>query len=103
MKITTLIPVTRNDGSAVSQSELDGILRLFWSTFGALTVDGRTQGYWLDNGTLYQDECLKVVIAIDDHRLPEAEQIIHNVGRQLGQLAMYLEVDHAAEVRIIRI
>jgi hypothetical protein len=103
VKFTTLIPVTRNDGSPVDAVELQAILQRFWLTFGACTVDGRTQGYWVDAGQLYQDECLKIVVACDTGRLPEAEDLVREVGRELGQLAMYFEVDRTSEVRILRI
>jgi hypothetical protein len=103
MKVTTLIPTRRNDGSEVSRDELNGIVGLFYAAFGACTLDGTTQGYWVNDGTLYQDECMKLFVACEESQLATAEQIVRDIGRQLGQLAMYLEVDRSSEVRILRI
>ncbi len=102
MKFTTLIPTTRNDGSPVTTSELKTILDCFWAAFGACTVEGKTDGYWVDGGTPFQDECLKVVVSCENDRLAEAESLVRDVGKQLGQLAMYFEVQYFDGVRIIR-
>lgn len=103
MKATTLIPVRRNDGSPVPAEEMEDIIQRFTVTFGGCTVDGRTKGYWIDNATVYEDECLKVVVVCDAARRPELEAIVRDIGRQLGQLAMYLEFDTTTEVQIMRI
>jgi regulator of RNase E activity RraB len=103
MKATTLIPVRRNDGSPVPADEIEDIIQRFVSTFGGCTVDGRTKGYWVDNATVYEDECLKVVVVCDAIRRPELEALVRDIGLQLGQLAMYLEIDNSTEVQIMRI
>jgi len=103
MKATTLIPVRRNDGSQVDSAELRKIIRRFVAAFGGCTVEGRTQGYWVDDATVYEDECLKVVVICDAARRPELEAIVRDIGLQLGQLAMHLEIDNTTEVQIMRI
>jgi len=103
MKFTTLIPTTRNDGSPVDAAELNGIYQRFYSVFGACTLEGTTQGFWMDGGTLYQDICVKLVVSCDELMLETAEALIREIGQQLGQLAMYLEVDRNADIRILRI
>lgn len=55
----------------------------------------------MDGGRLYQDECLKVTVACTSDRLAAAEQMVRDIGRQLGQLAMYFEIDESAEIRIL--
>lgn len=103
MKITVLIPTTRNDGSAVSETEQDGIVRLFWTNFGAASVDGRVSGYWVNDGTLYLDDSLKLFVVCDESQLDACLTIVKAVGKQLGQLAMYVEIDRHTDVRIIDI
>lgn len=103
MKVTTLVPTHRNDGSAVAADELQAILQRFWVAFGGCTVDGRTEGYWVDGGRMYSDECLKVFVVVTEAQLPEVESLVREIGQQLGQLAMYLEVDRTSEVRIMEI
>ena len=103
MKFTTLIPVRRNDGSKVSRRDITAIFQRFYVRFGACTVEGPTQGYWMDGGTLYQDECHKLIVACDEGDLADAEQLVRDIGRQLGQLAMYFEIDRTSDIRILRI
>ena len=55
MKFITLIPTERNDGSPVSQSELQLILEQFWRQFGGSTVEGPVDGHWIDDG---EQRCL---------------------------------------------
>lgn len=103
MKFTTLIPTHYNDGSPVSQRVLQDIQREFWTKYGGATVEGIVQGFWLDAGTLYEDECLKIVVSCDNERLSEVEQHIIQIGKRLGQEAMYLEVQYLDGVRILKI
>ena len=44
IKFTTLIPLSRNDGSKVSRKELAAIQAEFWKIFGGMTRDGVTVG-----------------------------------------------------------
>lgn len=94
IKVITLVPTHRNDGSPVSESEWNGIIQRFWIKFGGVTVAGQTEGHWVDpeSGTLYRDVCWQVFIIIEDNLLSEAEEFVAGLGRQLGQLAMYFEV-----------
>jgi hypothetical protein len=103
VKFTTLIPTRRNDGSAVSKTEMTAILQKFWMTFGALTDEGKTNGVWQDGGKVFRDECLKIVVSCDNERLEEAKALVIEVGRQLGQLAMYFEVAYYDGVQILKV
>ena len=105
MKFTTLIPLFRNDGSRVSKREMNAILKELRSRFGALTQEGPVIGHWVDttDGRVYVDESLKVWIACDNRRLEEARQIVTEIGRQLGQKAMFFEVQYYDGVQILEI
>lgn len=103
MKFTTLIPTTRNDGSEVSEGEIQQILGMFWQRFEGATVEGKTEGFWVDGDQLYKDICLKVSVSCDSNRLAEAETLIKEIGKQLGQLAMFFEVQYFDGVRILKI
>jgi hypothetical protein len=103
MKFTTLIPIRYNDGSPVDESELQDIVREFWTNYGGATIERTVQGYWLADGTLFEDECLKVVVSCDNERLTEVEHHIIKIGHRLRQDAMYLEVQYLDGVRILKI
>jgi hypothetical protein len=105
MTFTTIIPRQRNDGSAVSRKELNAILRQLRERFGGVTIDGEVEGHWVDpsDGKHYRERSLKITVACDRERLHEAEDVVREIGRQLGQKAMYFEVRYYDGVRILRI
>lgn len=103
MKFITLIPTERNDGSVVSSVEMQAILQRFWQEFGGSTVDGPVDGHWIDRGTVYQDQCWRVTVSCDNDKLDQARQLVMEIGRQLGQLAMYFEVQYYDGIQILKI
>jgi hypothetical protein len=104
MKFTTLIPTTRNDGTAVKPSVLHRVLDSLWRPFRAISKEGYVTGHWIDaDGTEFTDVCLRVSIECDRNRLFEAIKAVRRVGRQLGQRAMYFEVAGYDGVQMLRI
>lgn len=83
MKFSTIIPVIRNDGTPVPQQELDAILQSLWTTFGGLTVEGSTEGHWVDHqtGQHYHDPGLRVTVVCDRNRLTEARSAVVAIGK----------------------
>lgn len=104
LKITTLIPLRRNDGSKVSPAEVNEIVRGLWVMFHGVTREGKTRGDWIDpkDGRHYHDTCEKVVIETDRQRLVEITATIKAIGRRLGQKAMYMEVQYYDGVQFLR-
>lgn len=102
MKFTTLVPTRRNDGSPVEDAEMRDILRGLRETFGGVTLEGTTEGQWTDDGTVYLDECWKVSVVTENDRYSEAEQAVRDIGKRLGQLAMFFEVQYFDGVRFLR-
>ncbi|HLQ44605.1 MAG TPA: hypothetical protein VK137_07750 [Planctomycetaceae bacterium] len=105
MKFTTLIPRRRNDGSRVSKDEMNSIVTELQNHFGGLTREGTVIGHWVDSadGKVYVDESLKVCVACDNRRLEEARQFVTEIGRRLGQKAMFFEVQYYDGVQILEI
>jgi hypothetical protein len=104
MKFTTLIPTTRNDGTAVEPSVLERLVNSLWRPFRGMTKEGPVTGRWIDDdGTEFSDVCLKVSIECDRDRLAEAIRAVTRLGRKLGQRAMYFEVAGYDGVQILRI
>lgn len=97
MKFSVMIPVKRNDGSAVPEVEQEDIFRMFWSRFGGCTVDAVADGYWQDDsGKLYIDKVRRVTVSSSGNSregLKLARRIIRKVGSVLGQKVMYFEHD----------
>jgi hypothetical protein len=95
----TLVPTRRNDGSEVPRGEQDAILQALRERFGGLTIEGIVEGHWIDpaDGRLYVDQSLKIVVAFEAERLTEARQAVRDIGKQLGQIAMYFEVRDGIE------
>ena len=104
MKFTTVVPKFRNDGSPVPPEELDAIIERIWQQFGGATVEGEVTGHWVDrtDGTHYRDLSLRVSVACERERLAEAQEAVRQIGRQLGQKAMYFEVQGYDGVQILR-
>ncbi len=93
MKFTTLIPTTRNDGTAVKPAALERLIHSLWRPFRGMTNEGLVTGRWVDDDdTVFTDVCIKVAIECDRERLPEAVRAVRRLGRRLGQRAMYFEV-----------
>lgn len=104
MKFTTHIPTTWNDGTDVEPRLLSRLIDQLWHPFGGGTEEGWVTGHWVDDdGTEYTDVCVKVSIACDRGRLPEAVRAVRRLGRRLEQKAMCFEVTGYDGVQILRI
>jgi hypothetical protein len=98
MTFTTFIPTARNDGRRVSRRELRAILRRLQRQFGGYTMSGEEEGEWTDesSGQVYADHTIRVTVACDRGRMREAMDAVLEIGRQLGQKAMWFDV-HGAD------
>ena len=104
MKFTTLIPTTWNDGTAVKPAVLERLIGSLWRPFRGVTREGPVMGHWIDDdGTEFNDVCVKVSIECDRERLAEAIKAVQRLGRKLGQRAMYFEVAGYDGVQILRV
>ncbi len=105
MTFTTLIPKARNDGSRVSRKEINAILGRLRRQFGGFTVSPDYAGEWTDpaTGKVYADQSLKVTVGCHRERLREAADAVRDIGRQLGQVAMWFEVSGADGLEILDI
>ena len=103
IKCVVLIPLARNDGAAVTSAEMRDILRQFLAEFGGYTVAGEVEGGWKSpSGEEYFDRNTQVWVAIERRQLSVLRELVTQIGRRLGQEAMYLEVS-GGNVEIIRV
>src|ERR1700723_2279755 len=93
MLVITRIPTHRNDGSKISQRERRSILSLVRDTFGGYSLEGPFQGAWVaDDGQVYEETSYRLEVLISAERLSEARDLFTQIGKQLGQRAIYFEV-----------
>lgn len=100
----TLIPLARNDGSPVEEAEQEEILNKLSRTFGRLTVEGTVTGIWRDEkaGKAYRDQSLKVAIGCPWNRASEFEALMREIGKQLGQKGMFIEVRSGTGIQTLK-
>jgi hypothetical protein len=104
MLIITLIPTNYNDGQRIPIQVFRRFEDKLIEIAGAFSIDGITAGGWMDNNELYRDRSRKYMIAVaNNKKLKEIRQAVIEIGRELGQKAMYFEIKRDAEIEIITI
>ena len=69
-----------------------------------MTNEGLVTGHWIDqDGTRFNDVCVKITIECDRSRLEEAIKAVRRIGAKLRQRAMYFEVSGYDGVQILRL
>jgi hypothetical protein len=97
-----LIPLARNDGSRVRADEMQRILANIMTRFGGYSLGTPIRGAWTDaTGHRFDDDTQPVIVSCDRERLEEAKQLVIAIGRQLGQKAMWFEVQYYDGVQIL--
>lgn len=99
MLVITRIPTHRNDGARIGRRERRAILTLVRDTFGGYSLEGPFQGAWVaDDGQVYEETSYRLEVLIPPERLGEARDLFVQIGRRLGQLAVYFEVREGGEI-----
>ena len=102
MKFTTLLPLTDNQGDSQA-AKVEAIVQSLAIQFGGCSMEGIVDGRWFDAGTEYRDQSLRVTVVCDNERLDDARQRVIEIGRDLGQIALYFEVRDYDGVQFLRI
>lgn len=102
MKCVVLVPTNRNDGSKVPRSELREILMRMTLAFDAASVESEGFGMWSHEGQIYEDNWQRMMVVTDSSRKEEFLTMVQSIGKQLGQLAMFVEFSEP-EVTILDI
>jgi predicted HicB family RNase H-like nuclease len=90
---TVLIPLTYNDGTAVSQDILLGIFEELYVAFHGWTNEGTVKGaYRMQAGEQRVEDLLKVSVVLDEMQIPELERMVSEWGARLGQETMLLKI-----------
>ena len=101
MKITTLLPLSDNHGQSFPEEVIENLLRSLTLQFHGCSTDGQVKGRSIDFGIEHKDVSLRVTIVCNKERLEEIRQRIIEIGRELGQMAMYFEVRDYDGVQIL--
>lgn len=101
-KVTLLIPLTFNDGSAVPAETLNAMREEIFVAFNGWTVGGEVEGAYRmrQTGQKQVDRLLEVWVIVEETALPQLRQMVADFGARLGQESMYFEIG-ASEVEFI--
>jgi hypothetical protein len=105
LKLTTLIPLRRNDGTEVPPEELAELTSLLYEPFDGLSNEGLVRGKWRDpvDGTVFEDETLRIAVVLKDlEDFERGLRAVREIGERLSQRAMYVEVFGADGAYVIR-
>jgi len=101
IKATFYLPIKDNDGRDLSLEIAEVEDRCF-EFFGAWTTVGHFKGVWrMDTGERRMDTSAVYVVVLENSRLPQLEEILRIFKSKAGQEAIYLEVQHHIDLRLI--
>ena len=66
---------------------------------GDTPLRGPSAGAWVaDDGRTYEETSYRLEVLVPAERLSEARELFTQIGKQLGQRAIYFEVREAGEI-----
>jgi hypothetical protein len=78
-------------------------LRLISSEFGGATLGAEHEGWWHDEQQrLHREPVRIVIVTFERERLPAFREAVREVGRRLGQEAMYFRIEEA-QIEVLRV
>src|SRR5947209_3989871 len=101
VKATILLPVEDNDGRDLA-SEIEETRNQLYLVFRAYTSEGLVQGaYKMADGRQASDLLQEFILLVDESLLSALEEVIRGFKAKTTQEAMYLEIQHGVEFRLI--
>lgn len=86
------LPLTDNTGKPIDPEVVVELQRELLDLFGGFTIHPTSQGRWQSReGKVYQDEVLVYEVAVPENEIPLLREVVSQLGRRLGQLAMYFD------------
>jgi hypothetical protein len=97
-RVTLLVPLTFNDGSAVPEATLTAIEEEIYLAFNGWTVLGEVKGAYRmqQTGQKQVERLLHVWVVVKEEEIPLLRQMVARFGTLLGQECMYFEVAEGA-------
>ena len=91
-KFILLIPLKYNDGRKVPKKVIVDFKEKLFVLGGGFTEAGTVEGaYRMEDGKKQIDHSLQIWIGLKEEFIPELEQVVGELGSELGQESMYLE------------
>jgi hypothetical protein len=101
LKATFFLPLRDNDGRDLS-AEIGEVEDECFLAFGAWTLSGYFKGAWrMETGEQRVDTSAAYMIILTEDQLGELEEILRRFKEKTTQEAIYLEVEHDVDLRLI--
>lgn len=101
-KATFFLPIKDNDGRDL-MAEHEIVRKAVYDRFDGWTFLGYVEGaYRMADGTQSLDRSAVYVVALDEDRVDELEQLLREFKSKTLQEAIYLEVQHGVDFRFLR-
>jgi hypothetical protein len=101
IKATFYLPLKDNDGRDLIE-EITEVEDRCFIAFGAWTLVGFFKGVWrIASGDRAVDTSAVYSMVLEQDRLPQLEQILRGFKSRTSQEAMYLEIEHNVELRLL--
>lgn len=94
LEATVFLPLVDNHDQPLSPERWQAALKPLVANFGGATVGPPVEGFWHDSqGKLRREPVRPVVVSFAAARLVEFRRTLHDVGRELGQEAIYVRFE----------
>jgi len=105
MKFEFLVPTTLNDETPVSASYLQGVADQLAILCGGSSLDETAvKGIWYgDGGHRFEDNCKRFCAVAERSLLNDVMNIVTQIGKELKQEAMFIEVSEYDGPQILKI
>jgi hypothetical protein len=101
VKATFFLPLRDNDGRDLSQ-EISDVEDECFLAFGAWTLSGYFKGVWrMESGERKIDTSAAYMVILSEDRVEELEEILRRFKAKTLQEAIYLELEHDVDLRLI--
>src|SRR5437870_2064038 len=101
-KAVFYLPTRDNDGRSL-KAEIKRTVRDVYGRFAAWTLLGYLRGaFQMLNGTQALDISAAYAVMIDEERVDELEQVLREFRSKTTQEAIYLEIQHNIDFRLVR-
>ncbi len=91
---TVYVPLTDNAGRRFPDEQWQGALDMLVADFGGVTLAAEMDGWSLDaERTVRREPVRAVIVSFGHDRLADFRESIREVGRRLGQDAMYVRLE----------
>jgi hypothetical protein len=101
VKATFFLSLRDNDGRDLSQ-EIGEVEDECFLAFGAWTLSGYFKGVWrMESGEQRIDTSAAYMVILPEHRTEELEDILRRFKAKTAQEAIFLELEHDIDLRLI--